>query len=96
MKTKVTVDFNGSRQGIKVSVKCDPEKEIYIVMLTKRGNLWNYYGATTLLNDQWQVTGPNWHRDWKFVCYEFIDGEAVVIDTIEKNRYGTTTNFYML
>jgi hypothetical protein len=70
MKTKITVDFNGSRQGIKVSVKCNPEKEIYIVMLTKRGNLWNYYGATTLSNDQWQVTGPNWHRDWKFNLIE--------------------------
>ena len=96
MKTKVIVDFNGSRQGIKVSVKCDPEIEIYVVMLTKKGNLWNYYGAATLSNDQWQVTGPNWHRDWKFVCYEFINGEATVIDTIEKNRYGTTTNFYLL
>ena len=32
MKTKIIVDFNGSRQGIKVSVKCDPEKEIYVVM----------------------------------------------------------------
>lgn len=96
MKTKVTVDFNGSRQGIRVSVKCDPNKEIYILALTKKGNLWNYFSAFTLSNDQWQVTGPNWHRDWKFICYEYIDGEAVIVDTIEKNRYGKTTNFYLL
>ena len=96
MKTKITVDFNGSRQGLKLSAKCDPEKEIFILCLAKKGNIWNYFSSITLTNAQWQVIGPNWHRDWKFICYEYIDGEAVVIDVIENKRYGTTTNFYLL
>jgi len=95
-KTKITVDFNGTKQGLKVSCSCEPGKDIYILVLAKKNNLYNYYGATTLGDEMWWITGPAWYRDWKIIAYEFINGEAIIIDTIINNRYGKITNFYLL
>jgi hypothetical protein len=96
MKTKVTVDFNGSKSGILVSCKCDPEKDIFITVLAKRKNLWGYSTSFRLTHNQTFNTGPMWYRPTKFVVYEYIDGQAVVIDEIENQRYGKPANFYLL
>jgi len=96
MKTKVTIDFNGSQKGIVANCKCDPEKDIFILVLAKRKNLWGYYTSFRLKNNESFTTGPMWYRPTKFVVYEYIDGQALVIDEIENQRYGKTTNFYLL
>jgi len=96
MKTKVSVNFNGSREGIVVSCKCDPEKDIFVLVSCKRKNLWGYYSSLRLQNGESQVVGPCWYRPTKYTVYEYIDGEAVEIDRIENQRYGVTANVFLL
>ena len=96
MKSKLIVNFNGTKEGITLSVKCDPGKTLYILALSKRGNLWGYSGAYSLSNDEVAWYGPLWYRPTKFQVYEMINGEVTQIDEITNERYGVTTNFYLL
>jgi len=96
MKTKVSIDFNGSGNGIVVSCKCDPGKNIFILTQIKRKNVWGYHESIRLSDGETYITGPMWYAPTKYTVYEYIDGKAVEIDSIENKRYGVTTNFFLL
>lgn len=95
-KTKLKVDFNGSKQGFRIDITCDPAKRIYVLLLVRNGNTEGFYGATQLGDGEFWTTGPCWHRDWRILAYEYIDGEIIVVDEIVKKRYGIPHNFYLL
>jgi hypothetical protein len=95
MKTKLLANFNGTKEGLTISVKADPNKEIFVTMLAKVGNIYNYFTGFAITSENYYIQGPNWNRQWKLLAYEWIDGKMTLVDEVNFNPYGSNINFYL-
>lgn len=94
MKTKLIVDFNGTKNGVQISVKTDLNKTVFVTMLAKVQNTYNYCTGFGVDNNTVYTQGPNWNRGWKILAHEWIDGQITLIDEVTFNPYGANVNFY--
>lgn len=95
MKTKLKVNFNGTNQGHILQVKTDPNKRIFVTQLVRKGHHSYCTGQYNLGNDEYINVGPCFYRDYHYKAYEWINGQAIVVDEVILKRYGTTHNFYL-